>query len=152
MAIAATVTNSRALAGIWWLKSNDAWIVSSVIGLYPHKLNNFPALPARLKQGMLNTLVLAHLMKQGQLNSLPGFQTAPSVGVFHGPSQEEFYVGASLGGIMGLYLAALTPSIERFNIDVGAMNFAAAGGSLPSASTRRISRIVAPFSGVFMYW
>ena len=99
------------------------WVSSRIIGFYPHQLNNFPALPARLKQGMLNTLVLAHLMKQGQLNSLPEFQ-AGGVGVFPGPSEEEFYVGASLGGIMGLFFSALTPDVERFNIDVGAMNFA----------------------------
>jgi len=103
------------------------WVVTRIIGLYPHQLNNFPALPARLKQGMLGTLVLAHLMKGTLLNEFEEFQTDPvvgaSTGVFPGPGVEEFYVGASLGGIMGLFFSALTPDVERFNIDVGAINF-----------------------------
>ena len=57
-----------------------SWVISSIIGLYPHQLNTFSALPARLKQGMLNTLVLAHLMKQGQLNSLLGHRTERDYG------------------------------------------------------------------------
>ena len=43
--------------------------------------------------------------------------------MFPGAAEETYYVGVSLGGIMGLFTAALTPDIERFNIDVGAINF-----------------------------
>lgn len=102
------------------------WIVSRIIGIYPHQLDNFPALSARLKQGMLSTLVLSHLMKGTLLNQFEEFQKTPgnpATGVFPGSGEDEFYVGASLGGIMGLFLSALTPDIERFNIDVGAINF-----------------------------
>jgi hypothetical protein len=43
--------------------------------------------------------------------------------VFPGASTEMFYFGASLGGIMGTYFAALTSDVERFNVDVPGMNF-----------------------------
>jgi hypothetical protein len=104
------------------------WVVSRIIGIYPHQLDRFSALPARLKQGMLSTLVLSHLMKGTILNQFGEFQKTPgnpASGVFPGSGEDEFYVGASLGGIMGLFLSALTPDIERFNIDVGAINFCA---------------------------
>jgi hypothetical protein len=122
------------------LSSYDAeWLAVMVIGAAPpefcppfcppfnHQLNSFPALVDRLKQGMVNTLVLARLMKDGgHLNGLTEFQTTPGdpgTGVFPGSGEEMFYFGASLGGIMGGFFAALTPDIERFNLDVGAMNF-----------------------------
>ncbi len=103
------------------------WVGAGIIGLFNHQLNNFPAFTARLKQGMLNTLVLTHLMKGTLLNDFAEFQTDPgtgsSTGVFPGSGEQEFYVGVSLGGIMGTWLAALTNDIQRFNIDVPAMNF-----------------------------
>jgi hypothetical protein len=40
---------------------------------------------------------------------------AMSTGVFPGAAEETYYVGVSLGGIMGLFTAALTPDIERFH-------------------------------------
>jgi len=112
------------------LSSFDSiWLAVQVIGLplpYGNRLNNFQALPDRLKQGQVNTLVLSHMMKTGFFNRLEEFQRVPgdpSSGVFPGPGQEAFYVGVSLGGIMGLHHAALSTDIERFNIDVGAINF-----------------------------
>jgi hypothetical protein len=35
-----------------------------------------------------------------------------------------FYYGISLGGIMGTWFAALSPDLERLNVDVPAINFA----------------------------
>jgi hypothetical protein len=113
------------------LSSQDfAWVGCGIVGGCllpgPHQLNNFPAFTGRLKQGMLNTLVLAHLMKIGLFNEFDEFQTTagqPSTGVLPGSGEEQFYVGISLGGIMGSWLAALTPDIQRFNVDVPAMNF-----------------------------
>ncbi|MEE9606881.1 MAG: hypothetical protein V3U03_04020 [Myxococcota bacterium] len=105
------------------------WIGAQVLGgfLGPnHRLNNFPSFVDRLKQGMVNTLTLAHAMKRGWFNFLEPFQRVPgdvSSGVFPGPDEEEYYYGASLGGIMGLWLGALTPDIERMGIDIGAINF-----------------------------
>jgi hypothetical protein len=104
------------------------WLFFNLVGtpMSGHRLNNFPAFSARLQQGMINTLVLGHLMDTGYFNRVGPFQTAPgdpATGVFPGPGEETCYIGVSLGGIMGTLLAALTPDIQRFNIDVGAINF-----------------------------
>jgi hypothetical protein len=72
---------------------------------------------------MLNTLVLARLMKRGILNRDPAFQRPGGAGVLPPPTDHLHYFGVSLGGIMGTYLAGLTPDIERFVLDVGAVNF-----------------------------
>jgi hypothetical protein len=106
------------------LSSPDlAWIGSHVVGLGQSRLHNFEALPDRLRQGMVNTLVLARLMKIGLFNRHDAFQRPGGGGVFPGPPGEVYYFGASLGGIMGTFLAALTPDIKRFGIDVPAINF-----------------------------
>jgi hypothetical protein len=112
------------------LSSKDLlWLLVNLIGnpVGGHQLNNFPSFAARLQQGQIDSLVLARLMKSGFLNRLPEFQRVPgdpATGVFAGPEAEAFYFGVSLGGIMGIFHAALSPDIERFNIDVGAINFA----------------------------
>ena len=90
-----------------------------------HKFNNFAALPNRLKQGMVNTLVLSRMLKSGYLNRLEPFQRTPgdpSTGVFT-PDAEAFYFGVSLGGIYGTMYAALNQDVLRHNVDVPAMNF-----------------------------
>jgi hypothetical protein len=71
---------------------------------------------------MLNTLVLARMMKRGFFNNDPIFQVNGR-GVLPGPAEEMFYWGISLGGIHGTWLAALTPDIQRFGLDVPAVNF-----------------------------
>jgi hypothetical protein len=83
--------------------------------------DQFEALPDRLRQGQLNTLVLARMLKRGHFNSDPAAQLGG-----HGPidpAQPTYYFGASLGGIMGTMFAALTPDVERLNLDVPAINF-----------------------------
>ena len=46
----------------------------------------------------------------------------PGVGpVFAGATEDAYYYGISLGGIMGLYFSGLTPDIERFGVDVPAI-------------------------------
>jgi hypothetical protein len=99
------------------------WVAQNIIGFTDNQLNNFPAFPDRLRQGMLNTLVLARLMKLGHFNVHPSFQTPDARPVFPGPSAEEYYYGISLGGIMGTYMAGLTPDIEKFDVDVSAIDF-----------------------------
>lgn len=84
-------------------------------------VDQFPALPDRLRQGQLHTLVLARMLKRGHFNVEPGAQLGG-----HGPidaSAPTYYFGASLGGIMGTMFAALTPDVERLNVDVPAINF-----------------------------
>ncbi len=106
------------------LSSADlAWVGAKVIGVEESQLHHFPALPARLQQGMLNTLVLSRLAKHGIFNRVPAFQRADGSGVFPGADEDMYYFGISLGGIMGTYLASLTPDINRFILDVGAVNF-----------------------------
>lgn len=117
--------NYAAAATDWrGLSSFDvAWVGVFVIGIGNSMLNNFPSFVDRLKQGQINTLVLARMMKRGDFNVDPAFQVAAATDGLPGPSDEMFYLGVSLGGIMGTYFAALTPDVERFNIDVPAINF-----------------------------
>ena len=97
----------------------SSFIVNQVV----LKLKNFAALPDRLRQGQLNTLMLGRMMKRGAFNRDATFQSPSGVGVFAGPEEEEFYFGASLGGIMGLMFTALSPDIVTANVDVPAINF-----------------------------
>jgi hypothetical protein len=103
-------------------RPDSLWVALAVVGVGTSQLNNFPAFVDRLKQGLLNTLLLARMMKRGDFNLDPAFQVAPGVGAVP-VGTDAFYFGSSLGGIMGTLVAALTPDIERFNIDVPAMNF-----------------------------
>jgi len=116
-------TDWLGLSGNRDLATDEGWIGSNVLGIGTSKLNNFPAFTDRLKQGMLNTLVLSRLMKLGIFNRDAAFQTAPSVGVFPAPSVEMFYSGSSLGGIHGTWYAGLSPDVERLNVDVPAIAF-----------------------------
>jgi pimeloyl-ACP methyl ester carboxylesterase len=99
------------------------WVATQTIGIGTSKLDQFEALPDRLAQGMLNTLVLSRMMKLGIFNRDAAFQKPDTSGVLPGSSEDEFYFGASLGGIMGTWFAALTPDIQRFVLDVPAVNF-----------------------------
>jgi hypothetical protein len=110
----------------WWgLSSRDiqgvlqSWIVQKVI----FDLSHFDRLPDRLRQGQLNTLVLARMMKEGRFNSDPAFQLPSGQGALPGSGTEMYYFGASLGGIMGLMFSALTPDVQRLNVDVPGINF-----------------------------
>ena len=82
----------------------------------------FPALPDRLRQGQLNTLVLTRLLARGAFNADPAFQLPAGDGVID-TSLKPYYFGASLGGIMGTMFAALTPDVQKLNVDVPAINF-----------------------------
>jgi len=99
------------------------WIGTQIIGIGSSQLNNFTAFPDRLRQGMLNQLVLGSMMKRGLFNRDPAFETSPGVGVFPGAGEEMYYYGISLGGIHGTLFAALTPDVERHVLDVPAINF-----------------------------
>jgi hypothetical protein len=100
-----------------------SFVGGEIIGLGTSKLHQFPALPDRLRQGMLSTLVLGKLMKRGLFNRDAAFQLPGGAGVFPGPESEMYYYGISLGGIMGTWFSALTPDVERFGVDVPAINF-----------------------------
>lgn len=103
--------------------SDLLWIGLHVIGLGNSQFNNFPAFPARLRQGVLNQLVLGSMMKRGLFNRHTAFETSPGDGVFPGSTEDMFYYGISLGGVHGTLFAALTPDVDRLALDVPAINF-----------------------------
>ena len=84
-------------------------------------VDQFEALPDRLRQGQVHQLLLARMLKQGLFNADPAFQVNGQ-GVID-PEAETVYFGASLGGIMGTLFAALTPDVRKLNVDVPAINF-----------------------------
>ncbi len=110
-------------AGLSASDTTGSNLADSFIGHTILDLRNFPALPDRLRQGQLNTLMLGKMMRTAVFNSDPAFQTPSGVGVLAGPQAQEFYFGASLGGIMGLMYSALSPDIDNSHVDVPAMNF-----------------------------
>ncbi len=97
--------------------------LSGFLGAIFLNFDDFAALPDRLRQSQVNTVLLARMLRDGAFNVDPWFQNDVGVGILPGRSEPAFYFGVSLGGIMGTFLAALTPDIERFNVDVGASNF-----------------------------
>jgi len=92
-----------------------------VLGIFGD-FDQFGALPDRLRQGQLATLVLARMLARGAFNLHPAFQSAGGEGAIS-TLEAPRYFGASLGGIMGLMFAALTPDVEQLAINVGAINF-----------------------------
>jgi hypothetical protein len=82
----------------------------------------FEALPDRLRQGQLNTLLLARMLKQGVFHMDPAFRGPAGRGVID-TRATAYYFGVSLGGIMGTMFAALTPDVRKLNVDVPAINF-----------------------------
>jgi hypothetical protein len=101
------------------LSLEDVVFVANVI----RDLNGIAALPDRMRQGQLNALVLGRLMKSGAFNRHAAFQTPAGGGVFAAPTDELYYYGISLGGIMGLMHAALSPDVVSAGIDEGSINF-----------------------------
>ncbi len=99
--------------------------VGSVIGAL-NDLSNFPVIPDRLQQGLLNELFLVRLMYHEQ-----GFGTDPAFqdgdGITAGDSvirtDHAYYVGASQGGIMGGPLTAISPDFTQSALVVGGMNY-----------------------------
>jgi hypothetical protein len=89
-------------------------------------LSDFPVVPDRLQQGLLNELFLARLMfHPGGFGSVPAFQDGdgftagdPVIRTDH-----VYYMGASQGGIMGGPLTAISPDIIQSALVVGGMNY-----------------------------
>ncbi len=88
-------------------------------------VSNFPTVPDRLQQGLLDELFLGRA-----LISSSGFTTAPA---FHQDgtlasgsvldTAHLFYNGNSQGGIMGGALTAISPDFTRASLGVPAMNY-----------------------------
>lgn len=111
-------------------------LIDSFIGQIFIDFDKFQALPDRLRQGQLHALVLARMLHTGVFNQHACFQHpvplpadcltappgAPSLGVL-AAGEPTYYFGASLGGIMGLMFAGLSPDVERVAVNVPAINF-----------------------------
>jgi hypothetical protein len=88
-------------------------------------ISNFPTIPDRLQQGLLDELYLGRA-----LISPTGFSTAAAFhqdGTLMTPSvlntSHLFYNGNSQGGIMGGALTAVSPDFTRASLGVPAMNY-----------------------------
>jgi hypothetical protein len=112
-------------AGTNWSGLSSPDVGPDLLGSFIVKViadaDQFEALPDRLRQGQLNTLVLARMLKRGHFNADPAAQLGGQGPI--DPAAPTYYFGASLGGIMGTMFAALTPDVERLNLDVPAINF-----------------------------
>jgi hypothetical protein len=88
-------------------------------------VSNFPAIPDRLQQGLLDELYLGRL-----LDNPAGFASNAAFhqdGTLSTPSvlntKHLFYNGNSQGGIMGGALTAVSPDFTRASLGVPAMNY-----------------------------
>lgn len=110
-------------AGTHWsgLSEPEVSPPTFLLGIFGN-FDQFGALPDRLRQGQLATLVLARMLAHGAFNLHPAFQSPEGEGVLDVSAPPRFF-GASLGGIMGLMFAALSPDVPKLAIDVGAINF-----------------------------
>lgn len=129
----ASLTGRDELADFRFISAGTNWSGLSSPDIGPDLLDSFifkvvgnlddvQALPDRLRQGQTNTLLLTRMLKRGVFNADPAFQGPGGEGVIRA-EDEVYYFGASLGGIMGTMYAALTPDVQRFNVDVPAINF-----------------------------
>lgn len=110
-----------------WSSNDFLWVGGAIIGLFSSNLQNFPAFPDRHRQGQLNTLILSRMLKRGLFNQDPVFQDTEGNGLLPVPETDpdsgHYYYGISMGGVQGLFHAAISTDIEKFGIDVGSMNF-----------------------------
>jgi hypothetical protein len=82
-------------------------------------LNGFPSILAKLRQGIVDTLLLARTIV-GACAALPQFSTQGQVLVAPGSFG---YFGNSLGGTLGSTVAALSPDVDRYALGVGGIDF-----------------------------
>jgi hypothetical protein len=98
--------------------------VPAVIGALEN-ISNFPTIPDRLQQGLLDELYLGRaLVSPTGLGTAPAFHQdgtllTPSVLDTH----HLYYNGNSQGGIMGGALTAVSPDFTRASLGVPAMNY-----------------------------
>jgi hypothetical protein len=103
------------------MSNKDLGMIAGVLG----NLADFPRLPDRLQQGLINELFLERLMVHPQgLDSDPAFHVDGTVGTAAVLRTDRvYYMGASQGGIMGGALAAISPDATQNVLLVGAMNY-----------------------------
>ncbi|HVH08068.1 MAG TPA: hypothetical protein VNE71_18905, partial [Myxococcota bacterium] len=104
-----------------WSGLSDLELFAFLAGIFGD-IDQFGALPDRLRQGQVATMVLTRMVARGAFNLHPEFQGPNGAGVLDVAAPPRYF-GASLGGIMGLMFAALTPDVPKLAIDVGGINF-----------------------------
>jgi hypothetical protein len=82
-------------------------------------IGKFPGILDRLRQGLVNTLLLPRTIA-GACGADPAFASA---GVPLVSATERYYFGNSMGGTLGVTLAALSPDVSRFALGVGGADF-----------------------------
>jgi hypothetical protein len=83
-------------------------------------MSKFPNVLDRLRQGLVAQLVLPRTIA-GACSALPAFQLAGQPIA----SRTDFdYLGNSMGGTLGIAVAALSPDVARFALGVGGADFA----------------------------
>ncbi|NOY91682.1 MAG: hypothetical protein GXP55_10815 [Deltaproteobacteria bacterium] len=104
----------------WGLSESDSsYFVNEVMTQW----GNFDAVGERLMQGAVNSVVLARSFR-GVCADLDELKVDDAGTLKPLLSQTEtYYYGISQGGIMGATVAALTPDIERFALQVGAVGY-----------------------------
>jgi hypothetical protein len=80
-------------------------------------LSTFPTVIDRLRQGVVNTLLLPQQFATACV-ALPELSAVPAL-----QQTDWAYFGNSMGGTMGQTIAALSPDIHRYAIGVGGMDF-----------------------------
>ncbi len=126
----------------WGLAEGDeAQFITHVVTQF----DNFRQLGERLMQGTLNSLILQKTFATGgpcseiaELQLAVGDESRPLL-----KSDEMYYYGISQGGIMGATLAALSDTIDRYVLQVGAVGY--------STLVRR-SIDFEPFELIFALW
>ncbi len=85
-------------------------------------LSEFPTIPDRLQQSMLNTLFLGRLMlNEDGLGGNAEFQTKAGANIMN--TDEAFYDGNSQGAIMGAAVTAVAQDWTKAVLGVGGMNY-----------------------------
>ncbi len=104
-----------------WGLSQDDLLSGSVLTLLQN-LSDFPTLPDRGQQAILNMLVLGRALKDPRgLGSLTQFRDAQNRDVLD--HDQLFYIGLSQGGIMGGALMAVAQDFDRGLLGVPGMNY-----------------------------
>jgi hypothetical protein len=85
-------------------------------------INQFPSIPDRLQQGMLNTLFLARLLMSAEgLGGTEEFQTTSGANMLN--NDETYYDGNSQGAIVGGAVTAVSTEWTKAVLGVGGMNY-----------------------------
>lgn len=112
--------------------NNAVYCATDIIGLAEGDLanaaaalsdiNQFPSIPDRLQQAMINTLFLARLLtNQNGLGAAPEFQTSAGANMLN--NAEAYYDGNSQGAIFGGAVTAVSTEWTKAVLGVGGMNY-----------------------------